>query len=615
VFDIKKEVGALPHKPGVYIMKNSNDEIIYVGKAKDLKKRVSQYFTNIESKTIKTRKMVPNVSEFEYIVTDSESEALILECNLIKTNKPKYNILLKDDKSYPYIKITLNEKFPRVYYTRSYKKDKSKYFGPYTDVDYMKKLLEVIYKIWKVRTCKLKLDDTSKKNRPCLNYHIGICDAPCAGKTSEEDYNKIIKEAISFLDGKTKDVLEILQLRMIEASKNFEFEDATKYRDYISEIKNITSKQKMQDEGGNNQDIIAFFNVGDEWISQVFYMREGKLVGREHYFIKNTELDEESEIENSFLKQYYVETNLIPNEIIIEEEIEDKIELEEFLTQKAGYKVNIIIPQKGRKYKLLQLAKKNAQITLEQFGEKFKKEKEKSEIALKELSELLNIDDKLDRIEAYDISNIQGVYNVASMVVYENGLKKPSDYRKFKIKSVIGPDDYACMREVIQRRFANYFKEIKDDKKQFKFNKLPKLILVDGGKGQLNIAERVLKDFELNIPACGVVKDDNHNTRGLYYKNIEVIMDKDSEPFKLLVRIQDEVHRFTIEYFRQAYTKTELTSELDKVEGIGRIRRIRLIKHFGTLDKIKQASCEELEKVDGMNKKVAASVRKYFNRK
>ncbi|HAN09302.1 MAG TPA: excinuclease ABC subunit C [Clostridiales bacterium] len=614
MFDIKKEVAALPHRPGVYIMKNSSDEIIYVGKAKDLKKRVSQYFINIESKDIKTRKMVPNISEFEYIMTDSEAEALILECNLIKTNKPKYNILLKDDKSYPYIKITLNEKFPRVYYTRNYIKDKSKYFGPYTDVDYMKKLLEVIYKIWKVRTCKIKLDGTLKKNRPCLNYHIGICDAPCSGKTSEEDYNNIIKEVISFLDGKTKGVLEILEENMKDASKNFNFEEATKYRDYISEIKNITSKQKMQDEGSNNQDIIAFFNVGDEWISQVFYMREGKLVGREHYFIKNAELDEESEIENSFLKQYYVETNLIPNEIIIDKEIVDKTELEEFLTQKAGYKVSIIVPQKGRKHKLLQLAKKNAQITLEQFGEKFKKEKDKSEIALKELSELLSIDDKLDRIEAYDISNIQGVYNVASMVVYDNGLKKPSDYRKFKIKSVFGPDDYACMREVIQRRFVNYFKEMKDDKKEYKFNKLPKLILVDGGRGQLNIAERVLKDFELDIPACGVVKDDNHNTRGLYYKNKELLIEKESEIFKLLIRIQDEVHRFTIEYFRQAYTKTELTSELDKVEGIGKIRRIRLIKHFGTLDKIKQATSEELEKVDGMSRKAAESVFKYFNR-
>ena len=612
MFNIKEEIAKLPHRTGVYIMKNLNEEIIYVGKAKDLRKRVSQYFINFERHDIKTRKMVPNISEFEYIVTDSESEALILECNLIKTNKPKYNILLKDDKRYPYIKMTLNEKFPRIYYTRNYVKDKSKYFGPYTDLDYMKKLIEVIYKVWKIRMCKLSLGNVSKKFRPCLNYHIGLCDAPCTGKISEEVYDNRVKEIINFLDGKTKHVLEVLENKMKDASRNYNFEEAAKYRDYITEIENITEKQKMQDETLPNQDIIAFYNIDEEWVAQVFYMREGKLVGREHYFINNTKFEEEEEIENAFLKQYYVETNLIPSEIIIEKDVEDKLGLEEFLTQKAGHKVNILIPQKGKKYKLLQLAKQNAQITLRQFGEKLKSEKEKREEALQSLKQMLDIDYDLDRIEAYDISNIQGVYNVASMVVYENGLKKPSDYRKFKIRSVIGPDDYSCMKEVIERRFMNYFNEDTDEKKQYKFNKLPDLVLVDGGRGQLNIVEQALRNFELDIIACGIVKDDKHNTRGLYYKGKEMIMDKDSEVFKLLVRIQDEVHRFAIEYFRQAYTKTEFVSELDKIEGIGKTRRIRLLKYFGSLDKIKKATVEEMEKVDGMNKKIAENVWKYF---
>ncbi len=612
MFDIKLEVSKLPHKPGVYIMKNSSDQIIYVGKAKDLKKRVSQYFTNSERHDIKTRKMVPNISEFEYIVTDSEDEALILECNLIKQNRPKYNILLKDDKSYPYIKVTLGEKFPRVYATRKYIKDKSKYYGPYTDVGYMNKLLEVIYKIWKVRRCKISMDNSSKLIRPCLNYHIGLCDAPCAGLINEEKYGKIIKEVMGFLDGKYKPILDILENNMKSYAENQKYEEAAKNRDYINDIKNLSDKQKMQDTTIDNQDIIAFYNIEAEWIAQVFYMREGKLVGREHYFIKNAEDESEEEIMNSFIKQYYIETNVVPTEIIVEKEIQEKEEIENFLLKKSGHKAKLIVPQKGQKQKLLKLAKQNAKITIEQFGEKFRKEREKSERAIHELEELIESEEKIERIESYDISNIQGVYNVASMVVYENGVKKPSDYRKFKIKSVIGPDDYSCMKEVIERRFNKYFKERENNKNEYKWSKLPNLILIDGGRGQVNIVEKVLSDLDIYINVCGMVKDDNHNTRGIFNKNVEIDMNKNTEAFKLIVRIQDEVHRFAIEYFRQAYTKSEFESELDKIDGIGQTRKIRLLKHFGSLDKIKQASIEELEVVDGMNKKAAESVWIYF---
>lgn len=607
-FNIKIELKKLPTNPGVYLMKNNKDEIIYVGKAKNLKNRVNQYFNNSSNKTYKTEKMVPNIKEFEYIITDSEDEALILECNLIKKNKPRYNILLKDDKSYPFIKVTTNEFYPRIFATRSYKRDKCKYFGPYTDLGYMKVLIDICQRLYKLRKCKLNLKKTGNNFKPCLNYHINLCDAPCIDNISYEDYQNKVNKVIRFLEGNIKEVMMLLQEEMKKYVSEQNFEDAGKIRDFIMILKDKKIKQKMQQDYTTSQDIIAFSNIDKEWIAQIFFVREGKILGKEHYFIKNTGFDTKEEIINDYIKQYYIEATMIPKEIIIENEIVEKDTIEDLLSYKAGYKVNILVPTKGKKKKLLVLAKQNARITLEQVGNKLKKEKESSQIALRQLKDLLKVNISLNRIESYDISNIQGVYNVGAMVVYENGIKKPSDYRKFKIKTVYGADDYSSMMEVVKRRFKRYYE------KNEKFYKIPELIMVDGGKGQVNVVKRVLDDYGLNIMVCGLVKDSKHRTRGIIYENNEIKIDVKSELFKFITRIQDEVHRFAIEYFRKTYSNNQFNTVLDKIEGIGDVRKIRLLKKFKTIDGIRKATVEELMQVDGMNFKAANNVYIYLQK-
>lgn len=599
-------------------MKDEYENIIYVGKAVNLKNRVRQYFQSSRNMMPKIKKMVQHIKEFEYIVTDSELEALILECTLIKKHRPRYNTLLKDDKSYPYIKVTLGEAFPRVLMTRKLIKDKAKYYGPYTSSGAVKETIEIIKKNWAIRTCNRRLPKEIGKERPCLNYHIGQCHAPCDGKISSEDYKKIIHEVINFLDGKYDVILKDFEAKMQEASINMEFEEAAKYRDKIKSINIVAQKQKMINASLEDQDVIAFARSHDEALVQVFFIRSGKLIGREHFLLNGVDQLSREEVMTTFIKQFYAGTPVIPRELILQEEIDERNIIQAWLSDKRGHKVHIKVPAKGDKRKLVDLAAKNAILTLEQFGDRMKREERRTKGALEEIVQAVGIDRDIHRVEAYDISNTFGFQSVGSMVVFEGGKPKRSDYRKFKIKTVYGANDYASLEEVLTRRFSHAFKEREDLAKKNlgndygKFSKLPDLILMDGGKGQVSIAKKVLENFKLNIPVCGMVKDDRHRTRGLLYKGEEVLLDTHGEGFKLVTRIQDEAHRFAIEYHKKIRWDKQIKSVLDDIPGIGPTRRKALVNHFGSIEKIKEASLEELEQVDSMNSKSAEAVYCYF---
>lgn len=611
-FNIEEELKKLPGKPGVYIMHDEKDAIIYVGKAISLKNRVRQYFQKSRSKGAKIDQMVTKISRFEYIITDSELEALVLECNLIKEHRPKYNTLLKDDKTYPYIKVTVGEEFPRVLFSRSLKKDKSKYFGPYTSAGAVKDSIELIRKIYKIRTCNRVLPRDAGKERPCLNYHIGQCHAPCLGNVSKEDYNKSIKQVLEFLNGNYKLVLKDLEEKMYAASDAMEFEKAIEYRELLNSVRQISQKQKITNFDGEDKDVIAMAVDGDDAVVQVFFIRNGRMIGREHFFIQAAATEDTSAVLNDFVKQFYSGTPMIPRQIMLQEKIEDIELLEEFLTAKRGSKVYIKVPAKGTKEKLVELAAENARMVLTKDKERIKREERRTIGAVKQLKELLSLE-KLERIEAYDISNISGFESVGSMVVYEKGKPARHDYRKFKIKTVIGPNDYASMKEVLTRRFSHGLKERKDSVVENSFTKFPDLIMMDGGRGQVNIANQVLDELKISIPVCGMVKDDNHRTRGLYFHNEEIPIDKYSEGFKLITRIQDEAHRFAIEFHRSLRNKTQVKSVLDDIKGVGQARRKSLMKTFGSIEAIKDASLEQLENTPQINSAAALEIYKFFH--
>ncbi len=619
MFDIQAELKKLPDAPGVYLMKDKQEEIIYIGKAKVLKNRVRQYFQNSKNQLPKVKAMVSHVAEFEYIVTNSEVEALILECNLIKKYRPRYNVLLKDDKAYPYIKLTLNEAYPRLLKTRKAENDKAKYYGPYTDVGAVDEILELIYKLWPVRKCQRILPRDIGKERPCLNYHIGQCQAPCNNLVSKEGYKEIIEKVQKFLEGNKEDFIKNLEQEMNQFSENMEFEKAAETRDKILAIKRLKEKQKVESASADDQDVIAFARAFDEAMMQVFFIRNGKMIGRENFLINNVEAMSRGEVMTEFIKQFYSGTAYIPKELILQEEIEDKEIIKEWLSSLKGQKVAMTVPQKGDKQGLVEMAGKNAIIMLEKFGEQMKRETNRTKGAMEEIQKALHLDKQLKRIEAYDISNVQGFESVGSMVVFEDGKPKRSDYRKFKIKTVKGANDYASMHEVITRRFLHMMKELEEIKNknmtEGKFTKIPDMLFIDGGASHVNVVENALAQLNVDILVCGMVKDDRHRTRGLIFKGEEIKIPFTSEGFKLITRIQDEVHRFAIEYHRKLREKNQTRSILDTIEGIGETRRIQLLKHFGTIEKIKQADLDELEAVSTMNKKSALEVYNFFNRK
>ncbi|MBQ3545629.1 MAG: excinuclease ABC subunit UvrC [Lachnospiraceae bacterium] len=618
MFCIDEELKKLPASPGVYLMHDEQDDIIYVGKAINLRNRVRQYFQSSRLRTAKIEQMVSKIVRFEYIITDSEVEALILECNLIKEHHPKYNTMLMDDKGYPFIKVTVNEEFPRIVFSRNMKKDKAKYFGPYTSATAVKDTIELLTKIYKLRTCNRSLPKDIGKGRPCLNYQIKKCNAPCMGYESTEEYKKKIGEVIEFLNGNYGNVIKMLEEKMYLASEKMEFEEAAIYRDLINSVKAISNKQKITKDDSVDRDIIAYAMEGNDAVVQVFFIRNGKVLGREHFHLELAPHDLGKDVLTNFIKQYYGGSPFIPKELLVQEEIDDKDIIEKWLTAKRGQKVIVLQPKKGEKEKLVELASKNARIVLEQDKDRLKSEERRTKGAVKEIVELLGIDYS-KRIESYDISNINGFESVGSMVVYEDGKPKKSDYRKFKIKGVTGPDDYASMREVLTRRFKHGLSELEninnnsDIEKYGKFTRFPDLIFMDGGKGQVNIALQVLDELGLNIPVCGMVKDEHHRTRGLFYNNKEIIISKSGEGFRLLTRIQDEVHRFAITYHRELRSKKQIHSILDDIEGIGESRRKALMREFKSLDAIKNASVEELKKVPSMNESVAQKVYEFFH--
>lgn len=619
MFDIEEELKKLPAKPGVYIMRDKQDNIIYVGKAISLKNRVRQYFQSSRNMMPKIVQMVSQIDHFEYIITDSEVEALVLECNLIKEHRPKYNTLLKDDKGYPYIKVTVNEPYPRIFIARNMKKDKAKYFGPYTSGGAVKDTIELIRKIYCVRTCNRNLPRDIGKDRPCLNYHIKQCKAPCQGYTSQEEYRNSITQVIEFLNGNYSPVLKMLEGKMQTASENMEFEEAAVYRDLVSSVMKISQKQKINSSSEqDDKDIIAFARADDEAVVQVFFIRGGKLIGREHFHLTGVLHDTRSHVITSFVKQFYSGTPFIPRELILQETIEEEAVIGEWLTAKRGQKVYIKVPLKGEKERLVELAEKNASLVLQQDSEKIKREEARTTGAVKQIEEWLNIP-SIFRIESFDISNISGFESVGSMVVYENGRPKRNDYRKFKIKWVKGANDYASMYEVLTRRFTHGQKEEQEliekniNTEYGSFTRFPDLIMMDGGKGQVNIALRVMKELNLNIPVCGMVKDDNHRTRGLYFNNTEIPMNRSGEAFALITRIQDETHRFAIEYHRSLRSKKQIHSILDDIEGIGDTRRKALMKYFMSLEAIKAASVQEIADAPSMNRKAAEKVYDFFH--
>ncbi len=613
--DIEKKLKELPDKPGVYIMKDKNDSVIYVGKAKVLKNRVRQYFQNSGGKSAKVTSMVSHIEDFEYIITDSEVEALILENNLIKKYSPKYNIMLTDDKTYPYIKLTTNEMFPRVIMTRQRGKDKAKYFGPFTNSAMVKENLDIINNVWQLRRCRKKFPGDIGKERPCLNYHIGRCMAPCTGKVSEEEYKKHTDAVEDFLSGRQDRILERLSEDMMKASGEMEYEKAAKLRDSINAIKRLGEKQIVEGMSDCDRDVLGLARAEGDAVVQVFFIRGGKLVGREHFMLSYPDGAERENTAETFIKQFYGGTPFIPKEIVTGTAIEDREVIEQWLSSVKGQKVSIVTPKKGEKHKLCELADKNAALILDKFGEDIKREHNRTLGALEEIKEALGADFDLNRIESYDISNTQGFESVGSMVVFERGKPKKSDYRKFKIKSVYGPNDYASMEEVITRRFMRYKKEKEEGGEKPKFSVLPDVLFIDGGKGHVHTVENALEKLGMSIPVCGMVKDDRHRTRGLIYKGRDILLSPNSEGFRLVTRIQDEVHRFAIEFHRRRRENREFRSVLEDIKGIGEVRRKRLIKHFGDIEGIKKASPEELAAVEGMDRPAAEAVYAFFNRK
>lgn len=619
MFDFQHQLKILPDKPGVYIMKNSLGEVIYVGKAKVLKNRIRQYFQNSKNHSEKVRAMVKNIAEFEYIVTDSEMEALILECNLIKKYSPRYNIALKDDKFYPFIKITTNEDFPRVYVTRNFAKDGNRYFGPYTKGTAVYEVMGLIKKLFPLRTCKKAIVEGGEPTRACLNYHINLCKAPCAGYISKAEYWEMIDEIINILNGTDTSIIKNLKLEMEKAAEELEFEKAAKIRDRILAIELISEKQKMFTVKEGDEDFIDLYTDEKDGCAQVFFVREGKVTGREHFMIENIGDDPVKEVISSFIASFYGGTAQIPKTIYVPEEIEDQELIEKFLTEKRGSKVWIKVPKKGDKKNLLDMVRNNAKIMLDQFKEKMVEEKELNKSALTELADVLGLDSLPARIEAYDISNIQGVDSVGTMVVFENGKAKNSDYRRFKIKSVKGPNDYESMREILSRRFSHGLEEVNKIKERNleyskgKFCIFPDLIMMDGGKGQVNIALEVLKDFGIEIPVCGLVKDDKHRTRGIIFNNEEILIRRGSGLMNLITRVQDEVHRYAITYHRSLRDKRTLHSILEDIPRIGEKRRRNLLMKFGSIDNIKKASMEELLDTPGIDKRAAESIKQYFS--
>ena len=610
MFQIEEELKKLPGKPGVYIMHGEKDEIIYVGKAISLKNRVRQYFQSSRNKGAKIEQMVTHITRFEYIITDSELEALVLECNLIKEHRPKYNTMLKDDKSYPFIKVTVNEEYPRVLFARRMKKDKTKYFGPYTSAGAVKDVIELVRKLYKVRSCNRVLPRDCKKDRPCLYYHMKQCTAPCQGYITSEEYKKNITELLKFLNGDFQDTIDML----MAASDEMRFEDATEYRDLIRSIQKIGERQKITSYGEEDKDIIAV--AMDESLDlreqdavvQVFFVRDGKLIGREHFYLRVARGDTKAQVLSSFMKQFYAGTPFIPREIMLQKEIEDAQIIEEWLTARRKQRVYIRVPKKGTKEKLVELAEENAKMVLDKDRERIKREEGRTIGAVHEVEEWLGLSG-IKRMEAYDISNISGFESVGSMVVYEKGKPKRSDYRKFKIKWVQGPNDYASMEEVLTRRFTHEGKDEFDS-----FSIMPDLILMDGGRGQVNIALKVLAELGIDdIPVCGMVKDDHHRTRGLYYNNLEIPIDTSSEGFRLITRIQDEAHRFAIEFHRSLRSKEQVHSLLDDIPGIGETRRKALMRKFKSIENIRDASLEELTETESMNAGSAQQVYDFFH--
>ena len=619
MFYIEEELKKLPAHPGVYIMHDDKDAIIYVGKAISLKNRVRQYFQKSRNLGIKKEQMVEQIARFEYIITDSELEALVLESNLIKEHRPKYNTMLKDDKNYPFIKVTVGEAFPRIMMARKMKKDKSRYFGPYTSGGAVKDVIELTRKLYHLRSCSRSLPKDIGKERPCLYYHIKQCNAPCQGYISQEDYKKQVEGLLDFLNGNHKEILKELRQKMLSASEKMDFEEAAQYRDLIQSVEKIGERQKITDQHKEDKDIIAAAMEGEDAVTQVFFVRDGKLIGRDHFYMKIAPGDDRKGVLSSFLKQFYAGTPFIPKEIMLQEEVEDLELISQWLEKKKGQKVRIAVPKKGTKEKLVELAYQNAQMVLQRDRERIKREEGRTIGAVKEIAELLGLKE-VNRIEAFDISNISGFQSVGSMVVYEKGKPKKSDYRKFRIKWVKGPNDYASMEEVLTRRFVHGLDEQEERKTENledaygSFTRFPDLLMMDGGRGQVNIALEVLQKLNLNIPVCGMVKDDHHRTRGLYYNNVEIPISRDSEGFKLITRIQDEAHRFAIEYHRSLRSKGQVHSVLDDIPGIGPARRKALMKHFKGLEGIRDASREELAAVDSMNEKSAAEVYEFFHK-
>ena len=617
MFDFDEELKKLPASPGVYLMHDAADTIIYVGKAVNLHNRVRSYFRKIVGRGPQIDKMVQQIARFEYIVTDSELEALVLENNLIKEYSPKYNTMLKDDKTYPYIKVTVGEDYPRILFSREMKKDRSKYFGPYTSAAAVKDTIDLMNKLYQLRTCSRKLPRDIGLERPCLNYHIHQCMAPCQGCITKEEYCARVEQALDFLNGNYRPVLKTLEEKMMQASENMDFEEAIRCRDLYNSVKSVAQKQKITDSGGEDKDILALAKDETDAVVQVFFVRDGKLIGREHFYMTHVQGCDSAQILLDFVKQFYSGTPFIPRELMLQEEIADIEVLEKWLSGRKGSRVYLRVPKKGTKEKLVELAAQNARLVLSQDKERIKREEGRTIGAVKEIAALLELD-HISRMEAYDISNISGFANVGSMVVFEKGKAKHSDYRKFRIQSVSGPDDYACMKEVLTRRFVHGMEEKEElDRKEIdhalgSFTKFPDLLLMDGGKGQVNIALQVLEELHLDIPVCGMVKDDNHRTRGLYYRNVEIPIDTRSEGFKLITRIQDEAHRFAIEYHRSLRSKAQVRSVLDEIPGVGPARRKALMKHFGSINEIREASVEELCRVKEIPEHIAKQIREYF---
>ncbi|MDE6214544.1 MAG: excinuclease ABC subunit UvrC [Lachnospiraceae bacterium] len=617
MFNFDEELKKLPNAPGVYLMHDDKDTIIYVGKAVNLHNRVRSYFRKIVGRGPQIDKMVQQIARFEYIVTDSELEALVLENNLIKEYSPKYNTMLKDDKTYPYIKVTMGEEYPRILLSREMKKDKSKYFGPYTSAAAVKDTIDLLNKLYQLKTCNRRLPRDIGLERPCLNYHIKQCAAPCQDYISKEAYRERVEEALDFLNGNYKPMLRELEQKMTDASEKMEFEEAAGYRDLYNSVKSVAQKQKITDSDGEDKDIIAMAGDERDAVVQVFFVRDGKLIGRDHFYMTHVEGCERAQILLDFVKQFYAGTPYIPRELMLQEEIADIEILEKWLTTRKGSRVYLRVPKKGAKEKLVELAAQNARLILSQDRERIRREEGRTIGAMKEIAALLDLED-VSRMEAYDISNISGFANVGSMVVFEKGKAKRSDYRKFRIQSVSGPDDYACMREVLTRRFVHGMEEKEElnrrevDHAFGSFTKFPDLLLMDGGKGQVNIALQVLEELHLDIPVCGMVKDDNHRTRGLYYQNVEIPIDTHSEGFKLVTRIQDEAHRFAIEYHRSLRSKAQVKSVLDEIPGVGPARRKALMRHFGSIQEIREASVEKLCEVPEIPEHIGKQIHDFF---